>query len=44
LLKGKNVDLRVMEKDDIDFVFECFNDIDFWAENPPFIGRFQSQH
>jgi len=35
LLEGKNVDLRVMEKDDLDFVFECFNDIDFWAENPP---------
>jgi len=25
-----------MEKDDIDFVFECFNDIDFWAENPSY--------
>jgi len=35
LLEGKNVNLRVMEKDDIDFVFECFNDMDFWEENPP---------
>jgi len=35
LLEGKNVDLRVMEKDDIDFLFECVNDIDFWADNPP---------
>jgi RimJ/RimL family protein N-acetyltransferase len=32
LLKGKNVNLRVREKEDIDFLHECFNDIDFWGE------------
>jgi hypothetical protein len=32
LLEGKTVDLRVIERDDIDFLFECFNDMDFWEE------------
>jgi RimJ/RimL family protein N-acetyltransferase len=36
LLEGKLVNLRVMEKDDVDFEVECFNDIDFWGENPFF--------
>jgi len=29
------VNLRVMEKDDIDFSVECFNRIDFWGEYDP---------
>jgi len=38
LLEGRNVNLRVLERDDIDFLFECVNDIDFWGEytNPLF--------
>jgi len=35
LLEGKNVNLRVREKGDVDFEAECYNDIDFWGENPP---------
>ena len=31
-MEGRTVDLRVVERDDIDFVVECFNDIDFWGE------------
>ena len=38
MLEGKNVNLRVIERDDIDFLAECFNDMDFWGEysNPVF--------
>jgi ribosomal-protein-alanine N-acetyltransferase len=38
LLEGKIVNLRVLERDDIDFLAECFNDLDFWGEysNPIF--------
>jgi len=32
LLEGKKVSLRVLERDDIDFLFECVNDLDFWGE------------
>jgi len=32
LLEGRNVNLRVLERDDIDFLFECVNDLDFWGE------------
>jgi RimJ/RimL family protein N-acetyltransferase len=32
LLEGRNVDLRVVERDDVDFLCECFNDIGFWGE------------
>ena len=32
MLEGKIVNLRVMEKEDVDFEAECFNDIDFWGE------------
>jgi RimJ/RimL family protein N-acetyltransferase len=32
LLEGRNVDLRVVERDDIDFRVECRNDMDFWGE------------
>jgi RimJ/RimL family protein N-acetyltransferase len=35
LLEGKNVNLRVMERDDVDFLVECRNDIDFWGEYIP---------
>jgi RimJ/RimL family protein N-acetyltransferase len=35
LLEGKLVNLRVMERDDVDFVVECRNDIDFWGEYVP---------
>ncbi len=36
LLEGKNVNLKVLEKDDIDFMVDCFNNIDFWGDNPFF--------
>jgi RimJ/RimL family protein N-acetyltransferase len=32
LLEGKLVNLRVIEKEDVDFQFSCFNQIDFWGE------------
>jgi RimJ/RimL family protein N-acetyltransferase len=32
LLEGKNVNLRVVEKDDVDYLVECNNDIDFMGE------------
>lgn len=32
LLEGKNVNLRVVERDDTDFMFDCFNNMDFWGE------------
>jgi RimJ/RimL family protein N-acetyltransferase len=35
LLEGKTVNLRVMDRDDIDFMTECFNNIDFWGDNFP---------
>jgi hypothetical protein len=35
LLEGKNVNLRVMERDDVDFMVECRNDMDFWGEYVP---------
>jgi RimJ/RimL family protein N-acetyltransferase len=35
LLEGKNVNLRVLERDDIDFLTECCNNIDFWGDNFP---------
>jgi ribosomal-protein-alanine N-acetyltransferase len=35
LLEGKSVNLRVMERDDIDFMTDCFNNIDFWGEYDP---------
>jgi len=38
LLEGKTVNLRVLERDDIDFLAECFNNMYFWGEysNPVF--------
>jgi RimJ/RimL family protein N-acetyltransferase len=35
LLEGKTVNLRVMERDDVDFMVQCRNDIDFWGEYVP---------
>jgi len=35
LLEGKSVNLRVREKEDVDFLYECYSDIDFWGDNPP---------
>lgn len=35
MLKGINVNLRVMEREDVDFANECFNDISFWGEYDP---------
>ncbi len=40
MLEGKTVNLRVLERDDIDFLAECFNNIDFWGEyNNPVYGQ-----
>jgi diamine N-acetyltransferase len=35
LLEGKTVNLRVMERDDVDFMVECRNNLDFWGEYAP---------
>jgi RimJ/RimL family protein N-acetyltransferase len=35
LLVGKNVNLKVEERDDIDFEVECWNDLDFSGEYNP---------
>jgi len=35
LLEGTIVNLKVLEKEDIDFMVECFNDVDFWGEYSP---------
>ena len=35
MLEGKNVNLRVREKEDTDFVLDCVNDIDFASEYEP---------
>jgi RimJ/RimL family protein N-acetyltransferase len=35
LLEGKNVNLRVMESDDVDFLVESLNDVDFDSEFLP---------
>jgi ribosomal-protein-alanine N-acetyltransferase len=32
LLEGKLVNLRKVEKEDVDFQFACFSQIDFWGE------------
>jgi RimJ/RimL family protein N-acetyltransferase len=39
LLEGKNVNLKVEERDDIDFEVECCNDIDFWGEYDPIVEQ-----
>lgn len=35
MLEGKNVNLRVMEREDVDFLVECFNDVNFRGEYTP---------
>jgi RimJ/RimL family protein N-acetyltransferase len=35
LLEGKNVNLRVLDKEDVDFMVDCFNNPDFWGEYNP---------
>jgi len=35
LLVGKTVNLKIMERDDVDFLVECLNDIDFGGEYVP---------
>jgi len=42
VLEGKNVNLRMMEREDVDFATECFNDINFWGEYDP-IGAQKSK-
>ena len=32
MLEGKNVDVRVLEREDVDYLVECVNDIDFMGE------------
>lgn len=39
LLEGKNVNLRVVERDDTDFMVDCFNNIDFWGEYNPIVEQ-----
>ena len=31
------MNLRIMERDDVDFLVECRNDIDFWGEYSPIV-------
>jgi hypothetical protein len=38
LLEGRNLNLRVMERDDVDFMVDCFNNKDFWGDNFPATG------
>ena len=35
MLEGKNVNLRLMEKEDVDFILECTNNLDFYGEYDP---------
>ena len=35
MLEGKTVNLRVMEREDVDFLVECFNDMNFRGEYTP---------
>jgi RimJ/RimL family protein N-acetyltransferase len=39
LLEGKNVNLRVMERDDVEFLAEWFNDVGFWGEYIPIMEQ-----
>ena len=32
MLEGKTVNLRAVERDDIDFMAQCFNNVDYWGE------------
>lgn len=35
MLEGKTVNLKVLDREDIDFMVECFNNVDFWGEYSP---------
>lgn len=35
MLEGKNVNVRLMEKEDVDFTLECINNLDFYGEYDP---------
>jgi ribosomal-protein-alanine N-acetyltransferase len=37
LLEGKNLNLKAVDKDDIDFLVDCFNNLDFWGEYDPIV-------
>jgi len=39
LLEGKHINLRIMEKEDVDFSVECFNKLDFWGEYDPIVPQ-----
>lgn len=39
MLEGKHVNLRIMERDDVDFSVECFNRLDFWGEYDPIVSQ-----
>jgi RimJ/RimL family protein N-acetyltransferase len=39
LLEGKNVNLRVMEKEDLDFFVECHNDVTYYGEEGPIMAQ-----
>ena len=43
MLEGKTVDLRVAERDDLDFMVDCINNIDFWGEYNPIDGWYEGQ-
>jgi len=39
LLEGKTVNLRVMERDDVDFEVECYNEQGFWSDYLPIVEQ-----
>lgn len=43
MLEGNAVDLKVLDREDVDFAVECFNNPDFWGEYSP-IGEQVSKY
>jgi len=39
MLEGKRVNLRVMEKGDLDFYVECHNDVSYYGEDGPIVTQ-----
>jgi RimJ/RimL family protein N-acetyltransferase len=39
LLEGKKINLRIMEREDIDFATDCFNNLDFRGEYDPITSQ-----
>ena len=39
LIEGKLVNLRLVEREDVDFMVECFNNVDFWGEYDPIVPQ-----